>query len=1072
MSIGRVVLRHALAMAFTDEALAALFAALPDAVAYCQMQYPTDVRAADFHYLYANQAFLDLSGFPVVAGQRYTALLPRGQAPDPILLSLLAEVARGGAAQTLQNYQASAEKFLSISAHSPKPDHFILLCRDVTEQHKAQHARLQAQAYAALILNSVGDGLFQTDEAGMVTFINPAGAALLGYQADEVIGRHGHTLFHHSHADGRVYPTEDCSARLTLRRTRGKSLDNDVFWRKDGSCFAVHFVSAPMVVDGRVRGAVLTFRDISEETQVRKTLLDNQTKIRKAQEIAGFGSYTTDLLTGQWESSPQLDALLGVGEDFVHDIPSLNMLLDEEFRQAAADHFEDVIAGKCDWRMDYRITRPSDGAKRWMAANGEIERDSQGKPVRLIGTIQDITARKQIEAELQESHDLLRKLSQEVPGALYRFTMHADGHFSAPFASQGVREMFGVEPTEVKDDASKIFAAIAPDQRAAFVASVMQSARSLENWVEVFQVQLPGGQRQWRQGQARPERLADGSVQWHGFISDATVRVESKAELLHLNETLESRVLERTRALVEALASAELAKRSRGQFLANMSHEIRTPMNSIMGMVYLALKTPLNPVQREYLQKIQRSGSHLLGIINDILDFSKIDAGKLQLESAPFDLRQLVQHIVHLTEGRSLEKGLSLRLELAPTLPHRVWGDSLRLGQILINFLNNASKFTERGGIVLRVHGLHDPVDDPGTCLLIFEVEDSGIGIHPEQRARLFQPFEQGDNSTTRKFGGSGLGLAISRQLALLMGGDVGISSAPGVGSVFWFIARFPIAQEALLPPSQAADVDGAMATLHGKRVLVADDNDFNLDVACGLLQEAGMRVEVVRNGAQAIEALLRAPFDCVLMDVQMPVMDGLEASRRIRSDPALANLKVLAMTANAGQEDRKLCLQAGMHEVLTKPIDPDHLYVTLARYLSNTAPAPAAHTVPAAAAPVLDRQSGWDDEALGRIVGHHPATHERLLAKFLSSARDCVSELQRCALNKQWVQASALAHKLKSSARSVGALRLAGLCEALELTGTSDDTSSCQTLVDASVQAFAEADVRISAKLQATAPQ
>jgi PAS domain S-box-containing protein len=669
------------------------------------------------------------------------------------------------------------------------------------------------------------------------------------------------------------------------------------------------------------------------------------------------------------------------------------------------------------------------------------------------------------EVRMHSTQDLLNKLAEQVPGALFQFRMAPDGSFSVPYASQGMFEMFGLTAEQVAADASDIFNTIPAAQRAGVIQSVLHSAQALDNWMQVFPVTLAQGE-QWRQAQSRPERLADGSILWHGFVSDATERVQAKAQLQEMNESLESRVQERTRELRSALDSAELAKTSRGQFLANMSHEIRTPMNTVTGMAHLALKTDPPPQLRQYLEKIQQSGAHLLTLINDILDFSKIDAGKLQLDLASFDLQQALRHVLQLNEGKATEKGLQLQLQIDPAVPRHVRADALRLSQILLNLLNNAIKFTERGGVQLRVRSLESGAQAPvaGSCLLRFEVVDSGIGVDPQQAQRLFKSFEQGDNSTTRRYGGTGLGLAICSQLASLMWGSVGVSGQMGLGSTFWLEVRLDVAA----PPEQTAplalrDVDAAMQVLCGKRVLVVDDNDFNLEVARGLLQDVAMEVQVARDGAQALDAVLRSAFDCVLMDVQMPVMDGLEAARRIRSTPALAGLVVIAMTANAAQEDQAKCLEAGMHAVIVKPVAPDDLFLTLAHWIGTPqrAPASTAAVAPAllraAALPDLSTLLVWDASALARVVGNNPAAHARLLDKYRQTADETVAAMQRSAAQAHWAQAADLAHKLKSSSRSVGALRLGGLCEALERAGRSSDAVRCNALAAAVQHAYAE---------------
>jgi signal transduction histidine kinase/CheY-like chemotaxis protein len=563
---------------------------------------------------------------------------------------------------------------------------------------------------------------------------------------------------------------------------------------------------------------------------------------------------------------------------------------------------------------------------------------------------------------------------------------------------------------------------------------------------------------------------------------------DNETKLHQVNETLESRVQERTRELAAALEAAEMAKRSRGQFLANMSHEIRTPMNSVMGMVYLALKTDPNPVQRDYLEKIQKSGAHLLSIINDILDYSKIDAGKLELESGIFDLEQVLQHMVNVVGGKASEKGLGLRLEVDPDVPKLLRGDALRLGQILINFLNNAVKFTAQGGVVIRVHKLPLPqsADVTDLCQLRFEVEDTGIGIDESQCARLFESFEQGDQSTTRKYGGTGLGLAISRQLANLMGGEIGVSSRLGVGSIFWFIAHFHQAHDARQLVRPLTSVQDAMASLRGKHVLVADDNEFNLDVARGLLQDIGVRVATADNGALAVDAVRGTAFDCVLMDMQMPVMDGLLATRTIRSDPAIAHMVVIAMTANAGQEDLNRCLQAGMNEVLTKPIDPDLLFLTLAKWLREpyrhsvaplwqstpttpTVPQPPAVPMVKSRQPDVSALPVWDASALTRIVGDNPTAHARLLDKYLLTAKETVAAIRSNADGGQWIAVADQAHKLKSSSRSVGAMQLGALCESLEHAGRGNKADLCEALVQSVTRYYALVLARITEQRSAT---
>jgi signal transduction histidine kinase/CheY-like chemotaxis protein len=399
--------------------------------------------------------------------------------------------------------------------------------------------------------------------------------------------------------------------------------------------------------------------------------------------------------------------------------------------------------------------------------------------------------------------------------------------------------------------------------------------------------------------------------------------------LRHRETELESRVEERTRALALAKEEADRANRAKSTFLANISHEIRTPMNSVIGMAYLALQHASDQKQRKYLETIKHSGEHLLGLINAVLDMSKIEAGELRLDASDFELGAVLARLNEQMRERVRSKGLALRFDVEPGLERSFRGDALRLEQVLLIHLDNAVKFTERGDITVRAR-LVDT--DSAGARVRFEVRDTGIGMAAETRERLFQVFQQADESTTRKYGGTGLGLAISRQLVGLMGGEVGVNSEAGRGSTFWFTVRLGNGDVAIAQTG-ASTADGKV--LAGVRILLAEDNPINQFVATAMLEDVGAIVRVVGDGEAALDALHREPFDCVLMDVQMPQMDGLEATRRIRVDPALARIPVVAMTANAWNEDRQACLAVGMDDFVSKPVQPAFLYDKLARLLA-----------------------------------------------------------------------------------------------------------------------------------------
>ena len=738
---------------------------------------------------------------------------------------------------------------------------------------------------------------------------------------------------------------------------------------------------------------------------------------------------------------------------------------------------ERTLDGTAPLSAEYRIVRP-DGDTRWVVATGRCEFDAQRRPLRLPGVSFDITQRKLAETRLREQEAHYRSVVTalregivvvDTAGRVISCNPAAEQIVGSTRAEWEGGTAFAPGWTPLRDDDSPMSAQELPAGRVLAGHGPQHDT--------VLRALDPEGCLRRFEVSAVPVTGDDGRtlIAVVTVFVDATERRRADEELRIYRQGLETVVAQRTvdleianKALSTSRDEAQRATRAKSEFLANMSHEIRTPMNAIIGLTHLMLRETRDNLQRNRLGKVTDAAQHLLQIINDILDLSKVEAGKLELERVEFSFEDIVSRVTELVALRAREKALEIIVE-TQTIPSRLKGDPTRLAQILINLLSNAVKFTDQGWIRLRAKV---EAQEGHRLKLRIDVQDTGPGIAPERQADLFTAFTQADNSISRQHGGTGLGLALSRQLVLAMDGKIGLVSSPGAGSTFWFSAwlepasaddpmrrppsrtsRDPMAGRRRKAAQDVTDVELLLREDHsGQRILLAEDNEVNREVAQELLQSVGLVVEVAGNGAQAVQLALTEGYDLILMDMQMPIMDGLDASRSIRARIGHA-VPIIAMTANAFSEDRAMCLAAGMNDHVAKPVDPGILFETILGWLP---PRLARHCLEAPShslnapsfsldKPVRERLEAVEglDVATGlKMVGGQLAVYTRILGRFVETYRRGAPVWLDTSGNEaegraQW---SAACHSSRGALATIGATELAGKIAELErsLTATS----------------------------------
>ncbi|MEK6805274.1 MAG: PAS domain-containing protein [Pseudomonadota bacterium] len=717
--------------------------------------------------------------------------------------------------------------------------------------------------------------------------------------------------------------------------------------------------------------------------------------------------------------SDGIERLIGMSKAEVEkNIAPLNDVIIEEDRAIMTATLRDSLRAKTAGVCDVRVRHHKTGKLMWIRAAAS---PNLTNPQRITwsGFWWDITDIKQLQDDLSRArdnaetlHDKLLGITNDMPGALFEFRMSKDREVEIPYVSGSIHALLGVTKEEIEKDRMALLELIPADAQLAINTMIRESLKTMQPRNADFQLRhKTTGLLRWIRAAAIPTGIpAAQNVVWRSFWQDITD------------------IKELQQALVGAKETAESANRSKSEFLANMSHEIRTPMNAILGLSHLALRADPPPRLKSHLQKIDRASRSLLGVINDILDFSRIEAGKLGLEETPFSLDAVLEDLANLTGPSAQEKGLEFSCRAEAEVPRELVGDPLRLGQVLLNLVSNAVKFTERGHVRVNTERVRE---EKGRVVLLFTVEDSGIGLSHEQRSRLFRAFSQADTSTTRKYGGSGLGLSISKNLIEMMKGSIDVESEPGRGSRFFFTADLGLAEAGVLE-KRGGPIAGK--PLEGLRILVAEDNDINLEIAREVLEAAGAKVASASNGREAINALKESSYDAVVMDVNMPVLSGLEATREIRSLPRFAKLPVVAMTASAMADDRARCLEAGMNAHISKPIDVDEMIETLAKLTRGQAVVPRKTSAAAQLPDDLQALAAQLDlVAAVRRVNHNAVLYRRLLRTFAGSNRSWMADAQAALKEKNAKALEKMAHTLKGAAANLGAMRLAAAALELE---------------------------------------
>jgi len=781
-----------------------------------------------------------------------------------------------------------------------KPIQYLSIRFDITDRKQAEEALRKSEERSKSLLLSASDGIFGCDRSGNTTFINPAALEMLGFTESEILGNNIHSLIHHSYSDGSKYMHDQCPMFKSFANGESARVDDEVLWRKDGTSFFVEYSSTPLLIGNEVIGSVVIFKDITERKNMEKKLKLVQYGIDNAKDSICF----IDPLTGKiLDSNINAYASLGfakeelIGKSFWYFDINFNredwQSFVEDLKSGLQITYESTLCSKDEKLISVEIS----------ASYFHFEESGY-----IAAFTHDITERKKAELEIAHINNLSDNALELTEAGFWEIDLTDQEWYTS---SERTARIFGDPPSE--GYRYKLF-----DHWAVCVKAgdPEYAEKAFENYSAAVEGKIPRYDAIYAY-----KRPVDGTIAWIHAVGE--IERDSNGQPLKMYGVTQdiTEIRQTQSALEQAKEAAEAATVAKSQFLATMSHEIRTPMNAIIGLTNLALKTDMTPKQLDYLIKIERSAHSLLGIINDILDFSKIEAGKLNIEEADLNIDIVLDTVSNMISQKAQEKDLEFSIRVDKDVPRNLIGDPVRVGQILTNYCSNAIKFTEKGEILVSVE-LEREFENK--VKLRFAVSDTGIGLTPEEKSKLFKSFSQADASTTRKYGGTGLGLTISKRLATLMGGDAWVESEKGKGSIFYFTGIFGI--QTVQKPKDFFDA----VDLKGMRVLVCDDNQTSRDILCEALEAFSFKPVAVGSGKEAIDLLISTqdePFDLVVMDWRMPEMDGIEASRIIKQDKGIKTPMIIMVTAYGKEDIARRAEEVGINGFLMKPVSYSSLF-------------------------------------------------------------------------------------------------------------------------------------------------